>query len=128
MKFFAYGHPNITGAHKNTFELTKDAEISKEGECIIGVNSDYDVNELIEFVKDKTRLVIKIKVGEIVEEVSCMVNPKFSDENEMVFRLGDYDSARTLGIRCDKAAKHLNRELIEKLKNGERAEVEIEKV
>ena len=125
MKFFAYGHPNITGVHKNTFEFTKDAEITKEGDCIIGVNSDYDVKEVMSFVKNKTKLVIQIKVDDIVEEVNCEVNSKFCDENEMVFRLGEFDSSRTLGIRCDKAAKHLSRELIEKLKTGEKVEVEI---
>jgi len=123
MKFFAYGHPNITGVHKNTFEFTKDADIRKEADCIIGVNSDYDIEEVKKFISDKKKIKVRIRLGEIADEVSCMVNPKFCDEREMVFRLGEFDSSRTLGIRCDKAAKHLNRELIEKLKKGEKAEV-----
>ena len=34
------GHENVIGSHPNTLELTRDKEISKRADCIIGVNSD----------------------------------------------------------------------------------------
>ena len=44
MKFSARGHENIRGVHKTTFEFTKEKELTLKGDCIIGVNADFDFN------------------------------------------------------------------------------------
>ena len=118
--FRAKGHANITGTHKNTLEFTKDKEIGRKADCIVGVNSDFDVKELMEFIKGKDKIRVKIRLGEIVDEFSCRVNHEFKDEREMVFRIGEFDSRRTLGLRCSKAAKDLDRGIIDGLKESEK--------
>jgi len=125
MKFCAYGHENITGTHKSTLEFTKDKDVSANGDCIVGVNADFKPRDVLEFIKGKDEVIVRIKLGDIVDEFSCKVNQKFSDENEMVFRKGELESERTLGVRCDKAAKDINRSIIESLGKGSKVEVEI---
>ena len=39
-ELFAQGHPNILGTHRMTFEITKEHELSRRGDCIIAVNDD----------------------------------------------------------------------------------------
>ena len=43
-KFNAYGHPNILGTHKTTFEFTKDNELTLNGDCIVGVKADFELS------------------------------------------------------------------------------------
>lgn len=34
------GHRNITAKHRTTLEITKDEEITRKADCIIGVRAD----------------------------------------------------------------------------------------
>ncbi len=65
-KFNAYGHPNILATHKTTLEFTKDKEVSLRGDCIIGINSDFDLGKLKDFIKKtiknyNKKIIITIK-------------------------------------------------------------------
>ncbi len=117
--FIAYGHPNISARHKNTFEFTKDKEVTKAGDCIIGVNADFELESIRKFIKNKEKIRIIIKVDGISDEIDCKVNKEFNDNNEIVVRRSEFSSERTLGIRSEKACIDLNKELVEKLKHGE---------
>jgi len=121
--FFSFGHSNITARHKNTLEFTKDSDLTLQGDCIIGVNSDFDVNELKRF---KGKVKILVNVGDLVEEINCEVNPEFDDDHEMVVRKGEFVSKRTFGINADKACCDLSREFVDMLKDsGVRVEVRV---
>ncbi len=125
ISFNACGHPNIRASHKNTIEFTKEKELSVKGDCILGVDSDFDLKKIKEYIKGKNKLKIKVTVEGISGEFECIPNQKFNDEKEMVFRLGEFASERTLGLRCSKAAKHINRGIVEKMKEGKRMKVVI---
>ena len=116
ISFNAYGHKNLLASHKNTLEFTKDKDLSKNGDCILGVNSDFELSSIKEFIKGKEKIKVEIEVNGISDSFECNVNPKFNDEEEIVFRLGEFSSERTLGLRSTKAAKHINREIVEKMK------------
>ena len=122
MKFMAYGHKNILSKHRNTIEFTKDKEVSLRGDCILGVNADYD---LLLVKKLKGKLKVKIKVDEDEDEFFCYVNEDFNDDHEMVFRISEFNSERTLGLRTTKAAKDIKRSIVEKMKQCKEMEVEI---
>lgn len=115
--FSCFGHKNILAKHRNTIEFTKDKELTMEGDCIIGVNSDFELEKIKELILNKKTLKIKIKVNDLTEEIICNVNPGFDDSHEIVLRKSEFNSKRTLGFRLDKAAKDLSREMIEKMKN-----------
>ena len=115
-KFFCYGHRNILGTHKTTFEFTKDKDLSLNGNCIIGVSADFELIQINKLLKFKN-ILIRLSVDNLSEEIIAKVNPNFNDAQEIVIRLGEYDSPRTLGTRADKASMHLKRKIINKMKN-----------
>ena len=123
MKFTAYGHENVRGTHRKTFEFTKDKDLTVEGDCILGVRSDFDsFDDILGF--DRVKVVIR--VDDLVEEAEAQVNKEFCDDEEIVFRKSDFVSDRTLGVRCDKACSDFSREFVDKLKeNGKKIYVEI---
>lgn len=126
MMFRAWGQPNIKAEHKTTIEFTKDEYVSPEGDCIIGVKATFDKEKLKEFVKKHKKVKITIKTGALSETITAKTNPAFDDEKELVIRMGEHASARTFAVRADKAAKHLNRELVRALQMGSPMEVQIE--
>ena len=114
MQFKSQGHVNLLGTHYNTFEFTKDTELTKKGDCIIGVNSDFDVEEL---KKLEGKITIMIGVEDEKDEITAEINPEFNHKTEMVIRKSDFLDNRTFAINASKAAKDINRELIKKMKD-----------
>ena len=115
--FTSWGHKNITGKHKRTFEFIKDSELGLEGDCIIGVTSNFSIYDLKELINEGKKIKMVITVDEISDEVIFEANPTFNDEAEIVVRKSDFISDRTFGINADKACTELKPELIEKLNN-----------
>lgn len=106
MKFTAYGHPNITSTHRNTFEFTKDEDVTKTGDCIVGVKADFSLKELKELLNYQ-RIKISIIVGNEVEEIMATPNKTFDSNQEMVIRKTEFASDRTFAIKADKASVDL---------------------
>lgn len=106
MKFTAYGHPNITSTHRNTFEFTKDEDVTKTGDCIVGVKADFSLKELKELLNYQ-RIKISIIVDNEVEEILATPNKTFDSNQEMVIRKTDFASDRTFAIKADKASVDL---------------------
>ena len=115
-KFHAYGHQNILATHKTTLEFTKDHELSLKGDCIVGVKADFELDKLKEFIRKaksrKIAITIEAAGKKITDTIDAELNPDFGDEKEIVIRKTDFVSERTLGIKSNKAAFELNRDLI----------------
>jgi len=122
-EIIAYGHPNITANHKTTFEITKEENLGKEGDCIIGVKANKACKDLSEEfkngLKEGKKVEIKIEVEGISDKIIAFGSPalKLSDEKSIVIRKSDFIDKRTLAILADKAACDIKREIIEKMKN-----------
>lgn len=117
ISFFVFGHKNILATHRNTIEFTKDPEVTVRGDCIVGVNADFDCEQIMLFLKNSKRIKVTIQTSKIVDSFLCTTNQLFEDSHELVFRKSEYLSKRTLGIRADKAAIDLDRTLIKYLKD-----------
>jgi len=119
--FSSFGHKNITAKHKNTIEFTKDTNLTLRGDCIVGVDSDFDLDKIRDFIcfieNNGKRVKVIIKAGSLREEINCEINTEFNDDKEIVLRRGDFASKRTFGINADKACIDLDNGFIEKLKN-----------
>ena len=122
-KFYAHSHPNILGTHKTTLEFTKDKNLSLEGDCIIGVNSDFELKKIKNFIKNaqyEKHKIVKIKIsslnGEFRDEVTAELNPSFNNAHEIVVRKTDFVSERTLATNANKSSSELDRRLIDYLK------------
>jgi hypothetical protein len=121
--FSARGHKNIEATHKTTFEVTREATLTKRGDCIIAVESTRAATNLpFEFKeaarKEGAQIKVTIEAGELKETVKAKGSPKltFTHPTDLVVRKSDYVCGRTLAIRADKAASDFSRKLVEKLK------------
>ncbi len=125
--FTIYGHRNITGKHKTTVEFTKEKELSKEGDCVIGINADFEVSRIKEFIKEMKNdgIIVEIIVGKDREIIKGVVNRGFNSEKEIVLRKSSYISDRTLMINADKGSKDVNRKIIALLRAGRRGKIVI---
>jgi len=126
MIFNISGHRNVLSTHKNTLEFTKDLDLTLKGDCILGVNADFDYSKLMQMVKQYSKIRIIITVENMKEELIAEINKEFNEEHELVIRKTEFLSKRTIGINANKAAFDLSRNLVEKLKNPEtKGQVEI---
>jgi uncharacterized protein len=117
------GHENILATHRNTLEITKEPEISRRADCIVGVSSSKSCPDLdpkiVSHIKSGGALAFRITV----EDSSCGFlgfgsrELQLSDPKEMVLRRSDFISPRTLAIRCDAAAVDLPRILVSYLQD-----------
>ncbi len=117
------GHPNVLGLHRNTIEVTKDIEISKRADCVIGVRASkacIDFNSsLKQHIRTGGHLRFELRVKEEKYEFQGMGSNslKLSDERELVLRKSDFASIRTGAIRCSAAAVDVPRSIIRNLQD-----------
>ena len=131
-KIITKGHKNVSSLHKSTFEITKDVEIGPTADCIIGVDMDSTMlNFPCEF-KDKianpnTKIKVILDTENGHDEITGFghKNLTLSHPTDIVCRTSDYTCSRTLMINADKAARDLDKNLVEDLKNEKIMEVTI---
>jgi uncharacterized protein len=114
MIFKIFGHINMLATHPTTLEFTRDLELTKRGDCIVGVNADFKITKEVLSAK---KIKVTIACSGVSDYITADVNPDFSDMHEIVIRKSGFLSKRTLGINADKAAIDIDRRIIEKLKN-----------
>lgn len=125
-KFQANGHPNIQGSHKTTLEFTTAKNLTLQGDCIIGVDSQKACfnlsDQLKNILKEKNKFRVKITTDHHKDEFYGYGDPKLSltHKEDMVFRKSNYICNRTIMIGCSKAAKDIDPLLIDELKNPEK--------
>jgi hypothetical protein len=123
------GHENVRATHRSTLEITREDFLTPRGDCIICVGADRSINDLSdEFkqaLKEGKKLLIRIKVGEFVDEIVAWGSPRLILDHDvsMVVRKSTYIDARTLAIKANKAARDIDRHLVELLKNPEQVAV-----
>lgn len=129
--FYACGHKNVLATHKTTLEVTKDEHLTKQGDCILAVESTMAAADLPQEFKEAARkdgaqITVTIRAGELEEVVTAKGSPKltFIHSTDLVVRKSSYVCGRTLAINADKAAIDLSKKLVEKLKD-QKQEVKI---
>jgi uncharacterized protein len=122
--FSARGHKNVLSSHKTTVEVTKEATLTKQGDCIVAVKSTKGAADLpLEFKeaakKEGARITVTVEANELKETITAEGSPQlqFTHQTDLVVRKSEYVCGRTLAIRADKAAIDFSRELVEKLKD-----------
>jgi len=125
-EIIARGHPNVTAMHKTTLEITKEKELSKRGDCIIGVEAEKNISEISEEIKSHlkgggtAKITILLPEYGLKEELKGTGNEKmsFNHPTDIVVRKSSFVCNRTLLIKADKAAVDLGREMVELLKDS----------
>lgn len=123
-ELFAEGHQNIVGRHRTTFEITRDTELAKRGDCIIAVGATRSLNDLSTQFKnlcrdDASRIIVELQAAGIKESIQGVGSRRLTlgHKSEIVGRKSAYMSDRTLMIHADKAACDLDRDLINTLRS-----------
>ena len=118
------GHKNILSLHKKTIEITKDSQLTVNGDCIVGVNSSLACVDLSENLKKKirnpdTEIVFTILADECSFSIHGKGSKKLTLEhpNDIVLRKSAFTCSRTIAIKCDKASDDIPRKMVKKLQN-----------
>ncbi len=118
-----HGHKNIIGSHRNTLEITRENEISKRADCIIGVRSSKGCSglspALAKHIQNSGALSFVIRVENYSFAFSGIGSSELTlkHDSEIVLRRSDYVSERTAAIHCSAAAIDIPREIVWKLKD-----------
>ena len=120
----ARGHQNIQSTHRTTIAVTKNSNLTKNGDCFIAVNATKCAEDLDSRFKNAVRkdgalITIMIEADDKKEVVRALGSPNLSFTNtfDFVVRKSNFMCGRTIAIRADKAANDLSRKLVEKLQN-----------
>ena len=119
----AWGHENILSTHRTTIEITKDKNLTKKGDCIIGVNASKGCIDLTkEFktqIKNGTKFKVILKAKDIQDYFYGYGNKNATllDKNDMVFRKSNFICDRTVLINCSKSSVEINRDITRTLRN-----------
>jgi uncharacterized protein len=131
--FYAQGHPSVLSTHPTTLELTKEAHLSKNGDCVVAVGSSAGLRDLPELMKNalssetcRARLTMKLDSYRFVIEGRGAYGLTFSHPTDIVIRKSGFVSDRTLMVHSDRAAADLPRSLVELLRDpGRTLQVEL---
>ena len=131
-KLTSKGHRNVTSLHKSTFEVTKDVEIGPTADCIVGTSANKSMLNFPQEFKNKiansnTKVTVILDSENGHDEITGFGHEDLTltHPTDIVCRKSDYTCSRTLMINADKAAKDLDSNLIEDLKNEKIMEVTI---
>jgi hypothetical protein len=126
------GHPNVSGRHPMTFEVTKEDHLSPRGDCIIGIEADKGAADLSPLfvnmlARDDAVLVTRLYCRDRRVTVTSRGSSAITLDHptDLVWRRSNFVCARTVGIGSDYIAKDLPRDFISLLRNGEKLVVEM---
>jgi len=118
------GHKHVLSLHKKTLEITKDYDLTPQGDCIIGVNSNISCIDLPEKMKKKiqnseTKIKFTLEVGKFSFKVEGHGSEKLTLKHvsDIVLRKSAFTCSRTIAINCDKASSDIPRDLVRLLQN-----------
>jgi hypothetical protein len=127
------GHKNVMALHKSTFEITKETELSPNGDCIIAIGADKGAADLSPAFREAlnipgTILTTVLDCGGVTATVlskGCS-GITLAHETDLVWRHSTFLCPRTIAVCSGHTACQLPRELIEKLRNGEEMTVTLQ--
>ena len=118
------GHKNIRSLHSRTIEITKDPNLTLNGDCIIGVSATKSCSDLTSAMKNKIRRNRSIvEIDLIVEPFSIKIHGIGNDNlllthlHDIVLRKSNFISDRTLCLSCNVSAIQIPRKMIDLLKD-----------
>ena len=118
------GHKNILSLHEKTLEITKEPDLTINGDCIVGINADLACRDLPENFKknvmsDDAKITFTIKAGKHSFSIHGNGSKKLTLKHpkDIVLRKSAFVCTRTLAIKCNKASSDMPREMIHVLQN-----------
>lgn len=119
------GHENVRSLHKSTFEITKETELSPNGDCIIAVGADKGAADLAPAFRHALAtpgvvLTTTLSAGGVAAVIRSggAVGITLTHATDLVWRRSTFVCPRTISVYSDHTAAQLPRELIELLQKG----------
>jgi 16S rRNA (cytidine1402-2'-O)-methyltransferase len=109
MRFTCQGHPNISGTHDKTLELTRATEVGPRATCIVGVGANFDEELLL---KLRGEIEVVLEGNGASDSFTATVSPFFLGDDSLVFRRGPGLRTRTFAYDASKTAADLDRRLM----------------
>ena len=120
------GHKNVMSLHEKTIEITKDRNLTTNGDCIIGVDAAISCIDLPEKMKKNIQNPkSKISFSIEAEGKKFIIHGNGSEKltlkhvKDMVLRKSAFTCSRTIAINCDKASSDIPRDFVKILQNPE---------
>ena len=120
------GHKNVMSLHEKTTEITKDENLTTNGDCIIGVDAAISCIDLPEKMKKNIQNPkSKISFSIEAEGKKFIIYGNGSEKltlkhvKDMVLRKSAFTCSRTVAINCDKASSDIPRDFVKILQNPE---------
>jgi len=118
------GHKNIRSLHTRTIEITKDPNLTLNGDCIIGVSATKSCSDLTSTMKNKIRNNDSLlEINLVVEPFSFRIqatgnnNLPLTNVHDIVLRKSNFICDRTLCLSCNVSAIQIPRKMIDLLKD-----------
>lgn len=118
------GHRNIRATHEKSLEFTKEEYLTERGDCIVGVSSTKALSDFSQSFKELARkptsLIITLIIADNLYDVVVGRGGEgltYSDNTKIIIRKSNYTSGNTAAINSDKAAKDLDRRLVNYLRS-----------
>ena len=118
------GHKHVLSLHEKTLEITKDDDLTPQGDCIVGINSDISCIDLPDKMKKKIqnpKTVIKftIKIGKNSFKIQGFGSQKLTLKHvsDIVLRKSAFTCSRTIANNCDKASSDMPRGMVRLLQD-----------
>ena len=118
------GHEQVLSLHEKTLEITKESNLTPQGDCIVGVNSGISCIDLPEKMKEKiqnpkSKIIFTLKVGKFTFKIQGQGSKKLTLKHvsDIVLRKSAFTCSRTIAINCDKASSDIPRDLVSLLQN-----------
>lgn len=120
------GHKNVMSLHEKTTEITKDENLTTNGDCIIGVDAAISCIDLPEKMKKNIQNPkSKISFSIEAEGKKFIIHGNGSEKltlkhvKDIVLRKSAFTCSRTVAINCDKASSDIPRDFVKILQNPE---------
>jgi hypothetical protein len=108
-------------------EITKAANVSFRGDCIVAVKADRSLSDFGNSLKaiinqPSSKVKLTLEVNGIIDEIEGFGDPRLplTSCEDIVCRKSNFISKRTLMVKANKAAADLDRRIIQALKDPER--------
>tara|TARA_B100000029_G_scaffold269307_1_gene264640 strand:+ start:879 stop:1295 length:417 start_codon:yes stop_codon:yes gene_type:complete len=118
------GHKNILSLHEKTIEITKDSELTTNGDCIVGVGAGISCIDLPEKMKKKiqdpkTKILFSIEANDKKFIINGYGSEKLSLKHtkDIVLRKSAFTCSRTIAIKCDRASSDMPRDFVKILQD-----------
>ncbi len=109
VRLTAAGHPDVTGRHDKTLELTAEDAITARATCIVGVSAGPLPGELPTL---RGRIRLTMTAGAATAAVEGEVNPGYQSAARLIVRRSDQLDPDTFLVNATAAAADLPAELV----------------